>query len=350
MIQKFRSENYNFNFNKETGAFARWGKSFEDDPQYSPFGPEILDLEISTAVPPGTEHLYDVARLEQNRFCLGQCKFCYKGNWKYPTYNMTFEEFKNIIDKLPETVGQIAFGIMNIDTNPDFFKMMEYSRYKGIIPNFTTHGLDINEDNANLVSELCGAVAVSVYDKNKSYDSIKKFTDAGMDQVNIHYMISQETYIKSFEIIDDMSRDSRLKKMNAIVFLSLKQKGGGEAFNRLTTEQYQKLIKYALDKKVRFGFDSCGAHRFLAAVKDHENFKQFEMMAEPCESSCFSSYINARGEYYACSFTEGHPDFPKGINVLEVDNFVEDVWNVESTCKFRDKLLKKNRVCPLYKI
>jgi len=54
-----RSEDYNYNFDKETGFFARWGKTKEDDPDYSPFGPEILDLEISS----GGD-------------CLGNCPFC----------------------------------------------------------------------------------------------------------------------------------------------------------------------------------------------------------------------------------------------------------------------------------
>jgi len=42
-----RSPAYNYNFNKETGAFARWGKTFDDDPKFAPAGPEILDIEIS---------------------------------------------------------------------------------------------------------------------------------------------------------------------------------------------------------------------------------------------------------------------------------------------------------------
>jgi MoaA/NifB/PqqE/SkfB family radical SAM enzyme len=275
---------------------------------------------------------------------------CYKSNGKHPTYNMTLEEFKIILHKLPRTVGQIAFGILNIGTNPDFFKMMKYAIANGIKPNYTCHGLDVTDEYAKRTSELCGAVAVSVYNKNKSYDAIKKFTDAGMDQVNIHYMVSQETYDKAFEIMEDMSRDSRLKNMNAIVFLSLKQKGGGKDFKTLTTEQYKRLVQYALDRGIRFGFDSCGAYRFLDAVKDHPLYENFKMMAEPCESSCFSSYVNARGEYFACSFTEGHKDFPDGINVLEEEDFVRDVWNAEGTNKFRDKLLKMGRHCPLYKI
>lgn len=35
-----RSKGYNYEFNKKTGFFARWGKVKEDDPLFSPFGPE----------------------------------------------------------------------------------------------------------------------------------------------------------------------------------------------------------------------------------------------------------------------------------------------------------------------
>jgi hypothetical protein len=46
-IKVVASENYNYIFNRENGFFARWGKTKEDDPEFSPFGPEILDIEIS---------------------------------------------------------------------------------------------------------------------------------------------------------------------------------------------------------------------------------------------------------------------------------------------------------------
>lgn len=103
---------------------------------------------------------------------------CYKENGgDQPVKNMTFEEFKTVIDKMPPLLTQIAFGIMNISTNPDFFKMMEYSREKGIIPNFTCHGFDVSPEIAHRVASLCGAVAVSVYDKEKSYNAIEMFTE-----------------------------------------------------------------------------------------------------------------------------------------------------------------------------
>lgn len=345
-----RSKDYNFNFDKNTGYFERWGKDYNDDPDFSVFGPEILDLEISTSVRPEDRSHYDESRLVMDGGCSGQCDFCYKSNGYYPTYNMTLEEFKIIFNKMPKTVGQIAFGILNIGTNPDFFTMMTIARVNGVIPNYTCHGFDVTKHIAKRTAELCGAVAVSIYNKDVSYDAIKRFTDAGMRQVNIHYMISEETYLKAFEIIDDMVDDPRLAKMNAIVFLSLKTKGRGKDFTKLSTKKYNTIVEYALAMEVNFGFDSCGANKFLEAVKDHKRFKQFKEMAEPCESSCFSSYINCKGEYFACSFAEGHEMFPVGIDVLNCDDFVKDVWNNSQTNKFRETLMKCNRNCPLYNV
>ena len=346
-----RSKYYNYNFDKTTGYFERWGQTKEDDPIYSPLGPEILDLEISTSVRPEHEKNYNKNRLVYDGGCIGNCAFCYKSNGHYPTYNMTFEEFKIIFHKMPKNLMQIAFGILNIKSNPDFFKMARYARENGVIPNFTMHGLDnITDEDAKEIKEIFGACAISVYNKEASYNTIKKLTDAGMDQVNIHYVISEESYNKTFEIIDDMGKDDRLSEMNAIVFLSLKTKGGGENFHQLSTEKYNKLVEYAMEKKIKFGFDSCGAHKFLDAVKGHTDYKKFEMMAEPCEQSCFSSYLNVKGEYFGCSFYEGTKDWEDGISVINCDNFIKDVWTSDRVVGLRNKLLNNNRHCPIYKI
>ena len=77
-----RSKYYNSFFNKETGFFARWGETKEDNPLYAPM-PEILDLEISAGK------------------CMGQCPECYKCNGAVEeTHNMTFDEFRDIFHKV----------------------------------------------------------------------------------------------------------------------------------------------------------------------------------------------------------------------------------------------------------
>lgn len=325
-----RSESYNYSFDKVTGRFARWGKTQEDDPHMAP-APEILDLEIST----GGD-------------CLGNCPFCYKANGgDQPTHNMTFDEFKTVFHKMPRTLTQIAFGIMNINTNPDFFKMMEYSRNHGVIPNYTCHGLDTTPEIAEKTAQVCGAVAVSCYNKNATYNSVKMFNDAGMKQVNIHFMIARETYDRALEIIDDAVEDSRLAGLNAIVFLQLKKKGRGEdGYNYVGAEKYKELVEYAKIRGVRIGFDSCSAPLYFKAVEHNEqDFQRAMLFAEPCESSLFSSYINSYGIFYPCSFSEGMGNWNEGLSVLECNDFAQDIWNHKKTKSFRTALLGSSSGC-----
>lgn len=383
-----RSQYYNSLFNKETGYFARWGRTKEENPLYAPM-PEILDLEISAGK------------------CMGQCPECYKCNGAVEkTHNMTFDEFRDIFHKVAKTVivttfksgkepikaemnlswrgcytkadiiarvkqiyiepediletkvynegllQQIAFGICDIGTNPDFFGMLEYCREFDVIPNYTCHGLDMNEEYAELSAKYCGAVAVSVYNKEKSYRAVELLYNAGVRQINFHTIAHDKSYNKILSIIDDLTTDERIKgKVKAVVLLKYKPKGNGVGkFNHLTDEQYRHIISYAEEKGVNIGFDSCSAHAYLRVIANDKDYEQKAMCAEPCESSCFSSYINHKGEFFACSFCENEGMWQNGISVLDAQDFRTDVWESEKTQKFREILLKNERKCPMYKL
>jgi hypothetical protein len=171
-LKVLRSKNYNYSFNKTSGFFARWGEVTSDDPDFSPFGPEILDIEVTTICK-------GVPSLNGKKT---PCSFCYKSNTPNGK-NMSFEKFKAILDKFPVVNGvpvltQIAFGADSEATsNPDLWSMMEYSRSKDIIPNITV--ANISDETADKLAKYCGAVAVSRYDnKDVCYDSVKKLTDA----------------------------------------------------------------------------------------------------------------------------------------------------------------------------
>lgn len=335
-VRRFTSPNYNYAFDLETGEFARWGKTFEHDPAFAPF-PEILDIEITTSCNGPANRL---------------CNFCYKSN-NPNGHNMTFEEFKNIIDKMPFltqcALGADAQGV----TNPDMFRMMHYAKNKGITPNLTI--ADVSPEVAKELSKVAGAVAVSVY-KHAGFDvafnSVKNLSDAGQKQINLHFMVSTRTYSDAFKVVDSVLEDDRLKDINAIVFLGLKQKGRGERHETVTPEEYKTLVDYCLEKGVSFGFDSCSAPSFLDAVKDNPSFEDYKTLTEDCESTLFSAYINERGVFYPCSFTEGEGSWKTGISVLESDKFSE-VWFNEKTNKFRRELLGNKdsngcRNCPVH--
>lgn len=340
-MKRFVSANYNYIFNEKTGFFARWGSSYDDDPTYSPFGPEILDIEITT-------------------ICSGPdgrvCPFCYKGNTPKGK-NMSFDTFKNVFDKInnQQTLTQLAFGAdANLKSNPDVWKMFNYARSNNVIPNITIANID--ELTAARLATVCGGVAVSRYsNKNWCYDSVARLIGVGMNQVVIHQLLSEETLIQAYETIDDFYTDERLLGLKAIIFLSLKQKGRGKKYNRISDSEFGKLVKYAMKNKVPFGFDSCSANKFLKAIKNEPTFSKMISSIEPCESACFSAYIDVNGEYYPCSFTPNTENWENGIQVENIDDFNKDVWNSNKNKKFRvdlnNNLCENNhRSCILYTI
>jgi hypothetical protein len=353
----------NYNFNYATGGMAMWGETrfgkcppgwmglaelrnlrasgqwAADDAEFCPYGPEILDMEVTT-------------------ICKGPggipCPFCYKGNSPKGTY-MPFETFKAVFDKINEgrILTQLAFGVdAQAESNPDLWKMMDYCRrnsHNKVIPNLTV--ADITEETAMKIACRCGAVAVSRYaDKELCYNSIAKLAKTGMTQINIHVMASKETLPWIYETVRDAKTDPRLANLNAIVFLSLKKKGRGVGYNSLTSEEFSALVKHCMDNQVRIGFDSCSGPKFLNAIKGMANEVDLAEMCIPCESSLLSSYVNELGVYYPCSFCEGAGDWNEGIDVKTAGSFIKDVWMHVKTCGFRDCLQDNCRNCPMYEV
>jgi len=328
-----RSENYNMGFNKITGYMARWGKTHDDDPDYGP-GPELLDIEISV------------------NDCPNNCRFCYKGNTSEPGRHMSLETFKRVMQGMPKTVTQIAFGITGLKANPDFIPILKHCRDLGIVPNFTLSGVGLDEDFAHQVVPLVGAVAVSAYesDKNVCYNAVEMLSH--IDQTNIHLLICKETMPFVEEVLEDICHDQRLAKLRAVVFLCLKPKGRAAGrFHQPSQADYDKVINYCLERDIRFGFDSCGAPKFeesviaSKALKAHQK-QQLIQCSERCESfGMFSAYINVDGKYYPCSFCEDEPGWEDG---LEFDNFLTDVWLSDKVKAWRDKALSAKRECVMF--
>jgi hypothetical protein len=333
---------YNYFFDKITGQHVRWGNKLEDNPAFAP-GPEILDIEISINGCPNGKEL---------------CPWCYKGNTNEPAFNMTLDTFKKIMSKMPKTLTQIAIGITGVQTNPDLIPMMEHCREIGIVPNFTLSGIDLTDEIAGKVSKLSGAIAVSAYSKKDvCYDTVALLTQKyGMKQINVHKLVAAETYDECMDLLHDAQSDPRLSKLNAMVFLLLKPKNRGANFHKISFYKYKAMIDYALEHKLRVGFDSCSANSFLRCIKDHKDYNKIDMLVEPCESfGMFSSYISAEGIYYPCSFSEGEGDWKEGFNVLECDDFIKDIWTSEKLIKWRNRIIEESadhlcRVCPIFDV
>ena len=320
------SSTYNYIYNKESGFFLRWGENFDDDPQWSPSGPEIMDLEIST-VPCQHSKL---------------CKHCYKDNTGSGE-NMSLETFKVILSKMPSCM-QIAFGLTDIDSNPDFIPIMEHCRLKGVVPNYTTSGYKVDENLAQKTAQICGAVAVSTYPHNlvEAYEAIKLYLDAGMKQVNIHLLYHRDNMDFCRSVLDN----GRNEEVNAIVLLAAKPVGRGSNLVPATRDQFDSLVNHCMQEDIPLGFDSCSAPSFERWVKNSamppEQISRLIMCSDRCEAGCFSLYCNVRGEISPCSFTD------RGDGISLLDHTLEEIWNDGGMNAWRKNLWKNKRYCPAY--
>ncbi len=250
---------------------------------------------------------------------------------------------------------QIAFGITSVGSHPELFEIFDFCRTNGVIPNLTINGSDpVTDEQVARLVKTAGAMAVSVVWPNQEngFNLIKRLTEAGATQINIHFMISKQTIERAYEVCKAMKTDERLSQMNAIVFLGLKPKNRGQSFEVLPVEETIKLVNFCLENGIKFGFDSCTAPRFDRAVREStalnsEAKKSLSQCSERCESGLFSSYIDCNGVYWHCSFGEGRDD-AAGIDVKAVKNFTKEVWLAPQMMEWRKKLVGMGRECPLY--
>lgn len=328
VVRIFKSHDYNWMFDTETGFTARWGQTKEDDPLYSPRGPEIADIELSTA-------------------CHGitgtPCSWCYKSNTTRGT-NMTLETFRRVLSKLNEkdNVHQIAFGLGDIDANPDLYKIMAYCREYNIVPNLTINGARLTDEHVKNLVSLAGAVAVSHYEDDICFNAVERLTNAGLKVVNIHQLLAEETFDECMALLDKIKTDPRLEHLTAVVFLKLKPKGNRNTYHIITDpKKYRVLAQKALDLNVSFGSDSCSAPALLQAIGHKVAIESIE----PCESTLFSIYVDVNAKLYPCSFCAGEQSWEEGIDILSTQDFIKDVWFGERLNTWRNTLQSSTAGC-----
>ena len=294
----------------------------EDEPIKAPM-PEIVDIEIS-------------------ELCTGGCSWCYKSNLANGR-NMTLETFKQVLDLFTPFVTQVALGIGDANTNPDLVPIMKYCREVGVVPNLTLTGLGLGEILCEQLTNLAGAISVSVYPHTKvlAYSTLHRLQARGLEQANFHLVVANETLGFIYEVLNDII-DGHVQP-NATVFLALKQKGRGKSMTSLSMEKFEQLVDFCFEHDLPFGCDSCSAAALLGIVGDGSKFEEY---IEPCESGLFSYYVNVEGKGFPCSFTE---DKWADIDLLNVKDFKKEVWD-SGLSLWRDCLLCNNRECPEYSI
>ena len=327
MIKKIKTDKYIISFNTNTGQEILDGINNNPDPFILEY-PSLLDIGIMG-------------------HCSNKCKFCYQGNNKQP--HMSLENFKRIIDESKYLVNQVALGGRGSpNEHPNFKEIIEYCVKNNVVPNYTTSGKNLTDEQIE-ISKNCGGVAVSMYNKDYTFNSLKRLIDSGIT-TNIHYVMSNKSFPKIRKLLrgeDIWNKKVNLEKLNAVVLLLFKPQGRGKYLRdwilfKKYINSFSKIIKSMHKRKrIKFGIgmDSC----CICKIAQTRKLTEFEKLyTDTCEAARMSCYISPDMKLVPCSFGD-----PNIYGVSLENKTIKEAWDTgESFKNFRELLKNNPEKCP----
>lgn len=315
VFQRFPDHHYITIFNSETGLFIRLEEPGYNLPSWSPKGPELLDISITS-------------------WCDRECPRCYrKGSTSGK--HMPVEQFRKIMEQAHDLpVIQVALGGGNPNQHPDFCEILRIARKEyGIVPSYTTNGRGLTEEVLEASLKYCGAVAVSAYRPYSELEhAIERLTSQGI-KTNVHFVLDKKSIHDAITWLK--KPPELLREVNALIFLNYKPVGRFDANSVLLKEsdlleEFFNLVQKSYPFKV--GFDSC----LVSGIVKYTSIPQ--VFYDGCDAGKFSMFISEDLLAYPCSFMVNNDS---GISLHE--NNLSEIWlNGSIFQKIRSNELSKN--------
>lgn len=301
----------NTGFYMRTGIIDENGKDTGVDPFMTSY-PELIDIGIMNKC-----------------VCAHRCNVdCYQKAIDRTGENMSFENYKKIIDESTGKVFQVSLGgAGDVDTHENFEEILKYTRKHNIVPNFTTSGIMMTKEKAELCKKYCGAVAVSEHFADYTENALNLLLEAGV-KTNIHYVLSN----KSIDVAIDRLKNNGFKKgINAVIFLLYKPVGLGKSENVLKVDdprvkEFFNVIDTG-DFDFKIGFDSCTVPGLINFTKNIE-----QDSFDTCEGGRWSMYITSDMKALPCSFDNQELRWVYDIS----NDTIQNAWNSPQFEDFRD--------------
>ncbi len=329
----YRDKKYSFVelFNEETGTLVRsdvldQGHETGQAPEMRAF-PELIDIGIMGSCKAGKAGICSSAGID-----------CYQCGSLSDNADMSFLEYEHIITQCKGRVFQVALGgAGDPNKHAQFGKILRITKENGIVPNYTTSGYQLSDEEIELTKKYCGAVAVSFYSKldgcgnennPSTVSAIRRFIDAGCI-TNVHYVLSRKN-IK--EALYRVKNELFPKGINAVVFLLYKPVGLASKNYVLdfTNQDYIELL-YEISKACgswRYGFDTCQS----PAICQYAKWAAPETI-EHCEAARFSMYIDSGCIAYPCSFGKERGEYSVDLR----KHTIQEAWDSKQFADFRCK-------------
>lgn len=311
-------------FNNETGLYIRTGILDENgkDTNVDPFMrnfPSLLDIGIMGSCPNGKLGI-----------CAKSGVQCYQNGLNQMEPNMTLEDYESIMKQCKGKTFQIALGGRgDANLHENFKEILECTRKYNMVPNYTTSGINLSDEQIELTKSMCGSVAVSWYRNDITLNSIDRFVKAGI-KTNIHYVLGNNTID---EAIDRLKNNDFPKGINAVIFLMHKPIGQGQQSNVLKVDdprvkEFFEIIDNNIMKlDFKIGFDSCSVGGILSFSNNID-----PISIDACEGSLFSAYISSDMKMIPCSFD--NQDLKWAVDLKK--HTIQEAWTSEQFEHFRN--------------
>lgn len=328
MILKYYDEQYKFKevFDDTSGFYLRSnvldneGRETDIEPFMRSF-PSLLDIGIMGKC--SSVHTCKVGCYQQ-------------GGTNKLGKNMTLSFFKGIINQISGKTFEVALGgFGNPNEHEDFEEILWYCREMGVVPNYTTSGINLTEKQIEITKSYAGAVAASWHREDYTLDAIRRFVEHGV-KTNIHYVVGNDSID---EAIQRLENDDFPSGVNAVVFLLYKDLGNVKTHNILNVsdsriKQFYQLLENSHPFKC--GLDSCNVPGVI-------NFttKILPESISPCDAGRFSMYITTDGFALPCSFDTTVRKWAVDLK----DISIQDAWEGKTFNAFRQYYKNSCALC-----
>lgn len=292
------------------------------NPQMRSF-PELIDIGIMGNCIAGKNGICDRAGID-----------CYQKGTINSRDNMKIDNYQWILEQCKGKTFQVALGgAGDPNKHENFEKILRLSKKYDIVPNLTTSGLQITDDEIKVMKECCGAIAVSYYSRLRNgtesnpetIEAIERLIKAGCI-TNIHFVVSTETID---EAIFRLEKDKWPYGINAVIFLLYKPVGLGTIKKTLEcNDKVKKFLDVATNGKhsYQIGFDTC----FTSGLC---NIKSIDTKSiDACEAARFSMYIDCDLNAFPCSFGIEKKQYKVKLN----PKTIQDAWDSAEFEAFRN--------------
>lgn len=308
--------------------------------------PPFLEIEITTK-------------------CNLKCIMCEHTYWDEPSCDMTFQEFKYIIDQFPKTKWIGLTGIGESLLNKDFLKMLKYAKSKSIYielyDNFIFAAPKISKEFINIgVDRIIASVDAATketYEKIRvgadfentinnleNFIRLKKEMNSHFPELDFHFIVSK---LNVSEIPDYVNLIHSLQSDGSKIVFTKVLHWFDEIKNLYINQIPQEIVrdaeKRAKSFNLRIGWGS-------DTLKEKPPVKQCKEFIMP--------FIFVNGDVICCCATNeaNRRDFQKETSFGNVfKEPFKDIWNSEKYRDFR-KTIRMGSIpvqcknCPIYKI